>query len=193
MKNILGIVGSTRKMGNSELTVKMISRRISEPHSLSIIRLSDLNIKPCLGCYKCIAGKGECVLKDDMEVFLDALARADGVILSVPVYFFGPNGTIKMIVDRCCMFYPRFDKFLGKPCVIAILLGIKGKDGYTSAALGSAAMTMGLDIMGEANFFAAGLGEVLLLDLEDFHQRVGVLVEVSRMGIIVAHEVLHPT
>jgi len=164
MKSVLGIIGSTRKRGNSELAVKMVSRHIPEPHLLNLIRLSDLNIKPCLGCYHCISKDGKCVQDDDMEILLDALRNAEGVILAVPVYFFGPNGMIKMVVDRSAMMYPRFDEFYGKPCLIVVLLGVKGKDGYTSAALGSAAMTMGLDIVGEAKFFAAGLGEVLSND-----------------------------
>ena len=162
MKNVLGIIGSTRKMGNSELVVKMISRQIPEPHTLSLIRLSDMKLKYCLGCYQCFSKDGKCVQDDDMEIFLDALAKADGVILSMPVYFFGPISTIKMVVDRSCMLYPRFKKFIGKPCLIAMLLGIEGKDGYTLAALGSAAMTMGLDIKGVGSFLAAGLGEVLI-------------------------------
>jgi multimeric flavodoxin WrbA len=162
MKNVLGIIGSTRKMGNSELAAKMISRHIPEPHRLNLLRLSDLNIKPCLGCYRCLSKNGSCVQDDDMEVFLEALAKADGVILAVPVYFFGPTGIVKMVVDRICMMYPRFEKFYNKPCLMVILLGIKGKDGYTSAALGSAAMTMGLDIIGEANLLAGGRGEVLI-------------------------------
>jgi len=162
MKKVLGIIGSTRKMGNSELAAKMISRHIPESHTLTLIRLSDLVIKPCLGCYHCIWKDGKCVQDDDMEILLDALTKADGVILAVPVYFFGPNASVKMMVDRSCMMYPRFERFIGKPCVIAITLGVKGKDGYTFAALGSAAMTMGLDIMGEAGFLAGGLGEILL-------------------------------
>ena len=161
MKNVLGIIGSTRKMGNSELAVKMISHQIPESHSLTLIRLSDLEIKPCLGCYKCIIKDGKCTHDDDMEIFLNAFEKADGVIISVPVYLFGPNGTIKMLVDRCCMMYPRFERYSGKPCLIVVTLGVPGKDGYSAAALGSAAMTMGLEIMGEANYLAAGLGEIL--------------------------------
>jgi len=162
MKTVLGIISSTRKMGNSDLAVKMVSRQIPEPHALNLIRLSDLNIKPCLGCYHCISKDGKCVQNDDMEIFLGALKNADGVIFAVPVYFFGPNAMIKVLVDRSAMMYPRFEKFCGKPCVIAVLLGVSGKDGYTAAAMGSAAMTMGLDIMGQTNFLAAGLGEILL-------------------------------
>ncbi len=175
MKNVLGIIGSTRKMGNSELAVKMIGRHIPEPHSLSLLRISDLDVKLCLGCYRCIE-KGCCVQDDDMEIFLDALAKADGVILAVPVYFFGPICTVKMIVDRLCMMYPRFEKFIGKPCLIITLLGVKGKDGYTSAALGSAAMTMGLDIVGEANLLAGGKGEILAG--EENHKKT---IELGRM------------
>ncbi len=163
----------------------MISRQIPEEHSLNLLRASDLNIEPCLGCYKCLSREGRCVQDDDMEVFLDALAKADGVILSVPVYFFGPTGIIKMIVDRICMIYPRFEQFIGKPCLIVIPLGIKGKDGYTSAALGSAAMTLGMDIVGEAQILAGGRGEILIS--EEHHEtakELGSLLFAPRQEVV---------
>jgi multimeric flavodoxin WrbA len=161
MKNVLGIIASTRKMGNSELAAKMISRYLPQAHRLHLIRLADLIIKSCLGCYYCMSREGECSQDDDMEILLDALREADGVILAVPVYFFGPHANLKVVVDRSAMLYPRFERFVGKPCVIAMTLGVRGKDGYTLAALGSGAMTMGLDIMGTGSFLAGGPGEIL--------------------------------
>ena len=76
MKTVLGIISSTRKKGNSELAAKMVSRHIPESHSLNLIRLSDLNIRPCLGCYHCMSKDGQCVHDDDMEIFLDGSAQA---------------------------------------------------------------------------------------------------------------------
>jgi multimeric flavodoxin WrbA len=43
MKKILGIIGSPRKMGCSEIMIKEISRNISEPHELVLLRLTDFN------------------------------------------------------------------------------------------------------------------------------------------------------
>ena len=43
--NILALVGSPRRLGNSELMVKEISRRIPDPHRLKLIRLSEMDIR----------------------------------------------------------------------------------------------------------------------------------------------------
>ncbi|HIJ57191.1 MAG TPA: flavodoxin family protein, partial [Deltaproteobacteria bacterium] len=40
MKKILGIIGSPRRLGNSEIMVKEIGRHIPIPHELKLIRLS---------------------------------------------------------------------------------------------------------------------------------------------------------
>ena len=57
MKNVLGIIASPRRMGNSEILVKEISSNIPEPHRLNLLRLSDFNIKPCRACYLCLFKK----------------------------------------------------------------------------------------------------------------------------------------
>ena len=58
MKTILGIIGSPRKLGNCEIMVKEISRNITEPHDLRLLRLTDFDIRPCTGCYACLFQRG---------------------------------------------------------------------------------------------------------------------------------------
>jgi len=38
MKKILGIIGSPRRLGNSEIVIKEISANLTEPHELKLIR-----------------------------------------------------------------------------------------------------------------------------------------------------------
>ncbi len=64
MKNVLGIIGSPRKLGNSEIMIKEISRNISEPIELNLLRLTDFNIGSCRGCYSCLFKEERCVIKD---------------------------------------------------------------------------------------------------------------------------------
>jgi multimeric flavodoxin WrbA len=71
MKKILGIVVSPRKLGNSEIMVKEISKHVEVPHELNLIRLSDFNIQSCRGCYQCLFKEGKCVLDDDLYEILD--------------------------------------------------------------------------------------------------------------------------
>jgi multimeric flavodoxin WrbA len=43
--NILALVGSPRRLGNSELMAKEISRRIPDPHRLKLVRLPEMDIR----------------------------------------------------------------------------------------------------------------------------------------------------
>ena len=73
MKKVLGIIGSWRKMGNSEIMIKEISRHIAEPHELNLLRLTDFNIGSCRGCYSCLFKEERCVVNDDLYSIADAI------------------------------------------------------------------------------------------------------------------------
>ena len=44
---VLALVGSPRRLGNSELMAKEISRQIPDPHRLKLVRLAEMDIRPC--------------------------------------------------------------------------------------------------------------------------------------------------
>ena len=127
MKNILGIIGSPRRMGNCEMMVKEVSRHVEPQHRLQLLRLSDFHIRPCLACYRCLFR--ECPLKDDYSLFLDTLRAADAVILAAPTYFLGAGGLLKMIMDRGIGLHHHIDELWGKPAVGIAIAGIPGKEG----------------------------------------------------------------
>jgi multimeric flavodoxin WrbA len=131
MKKILGIVGSLRKLGNSEIMVKEISREITIPHELQLLRLPEFNLKYCNGCYRCLMAKRGCVLKDDLSTILDAIAEADALILAVPTYFLAAHACLKTFVDRGISFYSRSEQLWGKPAVGIGIAGVEGKEGST--------------------------------------------------------------
>ncbi len=131
MKKILGIIGSPRKTGNCEIMVKEISNNISEPHELQLLRLSDFNILPCIGCYTCLFKKGVCIQNDDLTKVLNPMIEADALIVAVPAYFLGANACLKRFLDRGLSFYTHIEKLWGTPAVGVGIAGIKGKEGYT--------------------------------------------------------------
>lgn len=101
---IIGLIGSARKTGNSEIVVKEVLRHCREQGAdVAVLRLSDLTVKPCLGCYKCAPPSGKCPLNDSMEFFLDRLSESDGIVLGYPTYFHSIPGKMKMIQDRTYM------------------------------------------------------------------------------------------
>lgn len=103
---LLGI-GSGRKGGNSEVLLKEALLAAKETGAeVELLRLHDLNIKPCIGCISCskdqqAGGTGECVIKDDdMPFFNEKLLASDGIIMGVPVYIMAPPGYFKVLCDR---------------------------------------------------------------------------------------------
>ena len=98
---VLGINGSPRKDGNSGLLLDEALRSASECGA-DVIRIdvSDLDISGCRSCWSC-EESGECVVQDDMTKVYDVLLRADALIVVSPVYFSGPTGQLKQLIDRC--------------------------------------------------------------------------------------------
>jgi multimeric flavodoxin WrbA len=98
-------------MGNSEVLLKEALMAAEEVGvEVELLRLHDLNIKPCSGCASCVQGKrglifggsGECAIRDDdMPIFDEKLWECDGLIISMPVFIYQPPGYLKVLADRC--------------------------------------------------------------------------------------------
>jgi multimeric flavodoxin WrbA/DNA-directed RNA polymerase subunit RPC12/RpoP len=131
---VLGIVVSHRKPGNSEILVKEIMSSIPEECSREMIRLTDLDIKPCRACYVCLQPDKVCPVRDDFNFVMEKIRAADALIIGVPVYFLGPHGYYKMLTDRLVGAQNHIQTTQGKPCVIVMPYGTKGWEGYGKAA-----------------------------------------------------------
>ncbi len=68
MKKVLGLVVSNRKLGNSEILVKEILSNIPEECNRELIRLTDLEIKPCKACYRCLQPDSDCAVGDNFNL-----------------------------------------------------------------------------------------------------------------------------
>ena len=137
MKKVLGIVGSPRNLGNCEIMIKEISRQIPVSHELDLLRLSDFNILPCLGCYRCLPEGKQCVRKDDLNTVLQAMGDADALVVAVPTYFLSANACLKRLLDRGLSFYNHSKKLWHKPAVGIGIAGIAGREGFTLLAVQS--------------------------------------------------------
>jgi len=97
---VLGIVCSPRKGGNTEILVKEALAGAKESGAeVELLRISELKIAPCDGCMKCHQS-GECRIKDDMQEVYKKILAADGIILGSPVYFWSVSGQAKTLMDR---------------------------------------------------------------------------------------------
>ncbi len=110
MGTILGLIGSARRWGNSEVLIRHALDAAQEAGaSVAVLRVSDLHIEPCTGCMRCAFRNEDCPLQDDMKFFLDTVLQADGLILAAPVYFLNVPGPLKSIFDRLLMLAPKWD------------------------------------------------------------------------------------
>jgi len=104
---VLGIMGSPRKRGNTDLLLDEALRGARSVWAeVEKIVVCDLDIAPCREYYGCFKD-GRCVIKDDMERIYPKLLEADIVILSSPIFFYGLSAQAKALIDRCQALWAR--------------------------------------------------------------------------------------
>ena len=80
--NILGISGTPRKDGNSEILLDTALEPFVEAHwDIKKILLSEKKIEPCNGCDTCVVEK-VCCINDDMIEIYSAYEKCDAIIIS---------------------------------------------------------------------------------------------------------------
>jgi multimeric flavodoxin WrbA len=97
---VLGIVGSPRHGGNTEILVDEILKGAREAGAqVEKVSLAELAIAPCQACYACRPG-GECIQTDDMADLFAKMKASNVWVLGTPVYWWGPSAQTKAFVDR---------------------------------------------------------------------------------------------
>jgi multimeric flavodoxin WrbA len=75
-----------------------------------------LGKKPVRGCVACGAchERGKCAFQDDaLPALVEAVKRADGIVIGSPVYYAGPNGALCALLDR--LFFSSGNLLKGNP------------------------------------------------------------------------------
>ena len=100
MIKLLGIIGSSRKGGNTETIIKEVLKASEqEGAETELLYLVDFTLEPCNGCRTCWDTK-ECIIKDDAEKILNKMKEFDGIVIGSPVYFYNINSQTKTFIDR---------------------------------------------------------------------------------------------
>lgn len=119
MMNIIGIIASQRKEGNTDFIVNKILEGAKEKGAeTQAFNFNNLNIKPCRGCNGCKQSDRGCVINDDMQKIYDALEHADAIVLGLPIYMGQMSAQGKIFTDRLyARFSPRFSPFFKENAV----------------------------------------------------------------------------
>ena len=100
MLKVLGIAGSPRRGGNTDLLLnEVLKGAASQGAEVKTIILSDLNIAPCKHCDGCLK-EGNCIIKDDMQDIYTDFEEADVIVMATPIQFMGMTAPMKAMIDR---------------------------------------------------------------------------------------------
>jgi multimeric flavodoxin WrbA len=100
---VLAINGSPNKEGNTFYALNMVGNElIAGGIEFEILHIGHKMIHGCIGCGKCSVNKDEkcSIQSDDLNLWIQQIKVADGIILASPVFYSGIAGTMKSFLDR---------------------------------------------------------------------------------------------
>ena len=97
---VLGIYGSPRKGGNTDLMLdKVLEGSRAAGAETNSIYVRKLKIDGCLECGSCDE-TGECVIQDDMHSVYPLMQEAEIIFLASPNFFYNVTAQVKLLIDR---------------------------------------------------------------------------------------------
>lgn len=100
---VLGINGSPRKGGNTEIMMKKVFEPLQAAGiETELIQVGGKTIRGCIACQKCVEMQNQtCVMtKDSVNEIIQKMIQADGIILGSPTYFTDVSAEMKALIDR---------------------------------------------------------------------------------------------
>jgi len=159
--HMMGIVGSPRQGGNTDVLVQeILAGAAEEGVETDLVRLGDLRIEPCRACDAC-RETGVCVLDDDFPALFERMRSSQAWVLGTPVYWWGPTAQFKAFLDRWYMAASHRDVFRGRRVAFAVPSG--GGPSYANHTVGlleEVAAYLGMDHRGTLSIAASGRGSV---------------------------------
>jgi len=97
---VLGIAGSPRREGNTDLLLEELLRgAASKGADVKTIVLDTSDYSSCIHCDSCLKA-GECKIQDEMQDIYKEFEQADVIVLASPIQFTGITAPMKAMIDR---------------------------------------------------------------------------------------------
>ena len=107
MMEILGLVGSMRKDGNTNRLVQAVldaAKKADGGVETEVLQLADLKIAPCHACYDvCAKEPYKCVIEDGLQNVFTKMRQADAIVLGSALYFNVPSRLLAFIERLSCV------------------------------------------------------------------------------------------
>ena len=193
---VLGIGGSPRKSGNSDVLLKQMLKAVTENKiTVDSFQLRDVQYQGCIGCEKCRKNKICTGLKDGMSLIYPDILEAQGLILVSPTHNYNVTAWMKAFIDRLYCFY-NFDNNRprgwssrlagqGRKAVLAAICEQENKDdmGFTLKAMRLPLEALGHEIIGELPVFS-------IFDRAKVKENSEILIKASKLGSDLAESLL---
>ena len=119
---IMILTSSPRKHGNTNtVTQWVIEGAQAAGAKVDCVDVANLKhkVNGCIACFGCQQSeKYECVVEDETAELLKRLLDYETLVFATPVYFFGPNAQLKLVLDRM-LSHVKFDPETGEPVLAA--------------------------------------------------------------------------
>ena len=117
--NVLLINGSPHQHGCTHTALQEVAKQLqAEGVSTHELHIGNGAIQPCIACRKC-ANSGVCIFTEDaVNLAVELMEKADGLVVGSPVYYAAPNGALCAFLDR--MFFSKKKNFAYKPAAAVV-------------------------------------------------------------------------
>ena len=106
MKMVLGVSGSPRPAGNSDVLLQHVLSGAAEVDARTEeAHLRDYRFRGCIGCERCRKDENCTGLMDDMQLLYPRIREAGGLVLASPIYSYSVTALMKAFIDRLYAFY----------------------------------------------------------------------------------------
>jgi len=178
---ILGLVGSYRRNGNSDILAKEALMGAEEAGAeVELLRLTDYQIQACQGFGLCLFREEGCHIEDGVKEIWSKIGESDAVLLSVPCYFLESTAILKQLLDRGWVLAHR-GTFRGKYGSVLVPYATRGWIPYAMLQPNIFFGILGFHVIHRETFNVQGLGEAV-------HDEPGIR-KAHRIGVELVHAV----
>ena len=118
-KKLVVITGSPRKNGNSfAMTDAFIKAAEARGHEVTRFDAAMMKIGGCHACETCFKTGKACSFDDDFNKIAPAILDADGIVFTMPVYWYSIPAQIKGVIDRIYSLVVGGKNIAGKECAL---------------------------------------------------------------------------
>ena len=191
---VLGIGGSPRKGGNSDVLLKYMLKSVTECKiTAASLKLRDFQYQGCIGCEKCRRDKICTGLSDGMSLIYPDILQSQGLILVSPTHHYNVTAWMKAFIDRLYCFYT-FDDHRprgwssrlagqGRRAVLAAICEQEDDMGFTLDAMRLPLEALGYEIIGQLPVFS-------VFDKSKVKEQKEILIKATQLGLDLAESLL---